>query len=430
MSRGRPRTTIGTFGQITVTVVGPRRHRAFTRYRDVDGRLRPVTATAGSARAAEAVLKRRLADRAGYGHGGVLSPASPFGDLCELWLADLELRDISEGTKDNYRDDLRLHVRPFFDSYTLGEITTGRTETFIKTERAVSYSRAKHSRTVLNQLFGFALRHDAIGRNPVEGTSPLPRPKHHVQAMTLSQVQAIRAAAARWRAEPGVMGPKPDGQVRDAIEILLGTSVRPGEVLALRPCDVDDRPRGMVIHVRGTIVNQAGRGTFRQDHPKTDASVRQLPVPEFAAVVIRRRLSQMKPEERETTIFHNRTGGPLTLHNFRRTFREFLVLANLQDSGITPRWYRRTGATVLSRGLGVDAAASFLGHTSKAVTEAHYIEPDRTIDFGPAEALELALRPVDPDGALLARPESDDEEDVLDQLLGDDERGDDERGAA
>lgn len=414
MSCGRPRTAIGTFGQVRVTDLGGR-HRALTRFRDLDGRLRKVTATARSARAAQALLKERLLDRTGYGVGGLLSLSSPFGDLVELWLADLELRDIGENTKDNYRDDLRLHVRPFFEHYTLGEITTGRVEWFLKAERAVSYSRAKHSRTVLNQLFSFALRNDAMARNPVEGTSALAKPKRQIQALTLEQVQAIRRAAASWRTGPGVKGPKPDGQVRDAIEVLLGTSMRPGEVLGLRPCDITDARRGMVAHVRGTIVYRKGKGTFRQNHPKTDASVRQLPVPEFAAEVLRRRISLLGPSERERTIFGNRCGGPLSQHNFRRTFREFLVLAGLADSGITPRWYRRTGATVLARGMGIDAAATHLGHTSKAITEGHYVEPDRTVDFAPATLLETTLRPLDPDGALLARSETDDEDE--DELL-------------
>ena len=92
------------------------------------------------------------------------------------------------------------------------------------------------------------------------------------------------------------------------------------------------------------------------------------------------------------------------------------MLAGLDDSGITPRWYRRTGATVLARGIGVEAAAAHLGHTSKAITEAHYIEPDHAIDFGPAEVLQRTLRPVDPDGTLLARPGTDEEEEVLDAI--------------
>jgi hypothetical protein len=64
-----------------------------------------------------------------------------------------------------------------FRHFALGEITTGRVERFLKSELALSYSRAKHSRTMLNPLFGFALRNDAIPRNPVEGASQLREPK-------------------------------------------------------------------------------------------------------------------------------------------------------------------------------------------------------------------------------------------------------------
>lgn len=177
MSGGRPRTVIGTFGAVTTLRIGTRRYRAWARYRDVDGRLRQVTATSHNANAAAAKLKQRLIDRPGSGRGGVLSLASPFGDLAELWLADLELRGIAANTKDNYRDDLRVHVRPFFENYNLGEITTGRVEWFLKSEAAVSYSRAKHSRNILNQLVTFALRHDALPRNPlaVDGGDGVPR---------------------------------------------------------------------------------------------------------------------------------------------------------------------------------------------------------------------------------------------------------------
>lgn len=148
MSGGRPRTAIGTYGEILVTPTA-RGFCAFARFRDLDGRLRPVQATARSQRAAVSLLKERMISRPGYGSGGLLRLSSPFGDLCELWLQDLEGQDLSEGTKENYRDDLRLHVRPVFESYQLGEISTGRVEWFLKTERAVSYSRAPvHSRCV------------------------------------------------------------------------------------------------------------------------------------------------------------------------------------------------------------------------------------------------------------------------------------------
>lgn len=71
---------------------------------------------------------------------------------------------------------------------------------------------------------------------------------------------------------------------------------------------------------------------------------------------------------------------------------------------------------MLARGIGVGAAATHLGHTSTVITESHYIEPDQSVDFGPARVLELTLRPVDPDGALLAQAETDREETLLDEL--------------
>jgi integrase len=409
---GRPHTKIGTYGQIGV---GRRagRFSAATRYRDADGRLRVVTARGPSQSAAQALLKERLLTRSGYGTSGMLSLSSSFSDLVALWQADLELQDLVDQTKENYRDDLRLHVMPAFQYFTLGEITTGRVERFLKSELAVSYSRAKHSRTMLNLLFNFALRYDAIPRNPVEGTSQLKKPKGAPEALTLQQIADIRQAAASWRTGPEVLGPKPDGQVRDILEVLLGSALRIGEALALRPCDVRDGPKGMVVEVTGTVILKTGQGAIRQPHPKTEHSVRRIALPEFSAIVLRERLAKMGPHEALRTIFANRKGGPFSPYNVRRTFRAFLELAGLDKTDITLRWYRRTGATVVARGSSAGAAATFLGHGSVAITEGHYIEPDRTVDYGPAALLERTLRPNDADDALLRRIMTTDEEDLL-----------------
>ena len=191
--------------------------------------------------------------------------------------------------------------------------------------------------------------------------------------------------------------------------MLLGTALRTGEVLALRPCDITDGPHGMLAHVCGTVVQRKGAGAVRQEHPKTEASIRRVPVPEFAAEVLRRRLGALGDAGRDRTVFANRTGGPLSPYNVRRTFRDFLKLAGLADSGISLRWYRRTGATVIARGMGTEAAAAFLGHSSTTITEGHYIEPDRSIDVTPASHLERTLRPDQPDGALLLMPPAEGE---------------------
>ena len=422
MRTGRPRTPIGTHGAVNTRRDGGR-VVAETRVRDLDGRLRQVRASGPTAAAARTRLRERIRERPSLPSSGVLRPTSSFADLADLWLADLELRDLAGNTKENYRTCLRLHVRPAFEHYTLAEVTTGRVEWFLAKQAKVSPSQAKQTRTMLNMLFGYALRHDAIARNPVEGTSQLRRAKTTPQALTLEQIAAIRAAAAKWRSEPGLPGPRPDGQVRDIIEVLLGTAMRPGEVLALRPCDIEDLPAGMIASVNGTVVQRKGSGAARQPRPKTDASTRRIPVPEFAAHVLRRRIADMPRSATTRTIFASRNGGPLSPYNVRRTFRDFLQIAELDGSGISLRWYRRTGATVIARGLGTDAAAAFLGHTSSVITEGHYIEPDRAVDRMPASHLERTLRPAKPDGSLLANRPADREDELLAEV--DRERDDD-----
>lgn len=133
MSGGRPRTVIGAYGTIRVRRRGSS-FIAITRFRDADGRLRRVTGAARSESAAKARLRERLVDRPAYASGGLLDLSSSFTDLTALWLEDLELQNLSSGTKENYRDDLRLHVMPHFAHFALGEITTGRVEWFLRSE--------------------------------------------------------------------------------------------------------------------------------------------------------------------------------------------------------------------------------------------------------------------------------------------------------
>ncbi len=126
----RPRTPVGAYGSIAVRRRGDR-VIAETRIRDADGRLRHVRVTARSAAQARQVLKERLLDRPTFGSTRVLTPKSTFADLAEVWLADLAIQRLAEGTKQNYRDQVLLHVLPAFEHYTLAEITAGRVEWFL-----------------------------------------------------------------------------------------------------------------------------------------------------------------------------------------------------------------------------------------------------------------------------------------------------------
>ncbi|TSD64206.1 phage integrase central domain-containing protein [Aeromicrobium piscarium] len=230
MSAGRDRLQIGTYGDVHTTRTSAGTVRALTRYRDWDGEVRKVTATAGNARAAKRALREKLVRRAeSSGFGAELSSESTVAELAEAWLEGVRTRsDLADGTKDVYRRELNSLVLPTFKKLRLYEVTVGRVDQFLKRQALVSDAYARHSRSALKRLFDFALRRDAIRSNPVSGTARLAaandkKPK----ALSLEELDQVRHAVSVWRTGAGVMGPKPDGQVRDVIEVLLGTSEPP-----------------------------------------------------------------------------------------------------------------------------------------------------------------------------------------------------------
>jgi hypothetical protein len=270
----RPRTPIGTFGEIDFRTNPNGSVRARTRFRDDDGQLRPVEATGPSPKAAERNLKEKIARRGHYATGiGELSPDTTFAKLVEVWLEYLDLEDrIAASTRELYERDMRTLVMPTFERYTLREMSISKIDRFLKARAKVSYSRAKHSKVVLNLALGLALRYEAIPRNPVVGTARLRRPPSMAMALTITQVEAIRHAVGTWRRGSGLSGPKPDGQLEAINEVMWeprlasvkcwrSASVTWTSPARLRPC------------------GSAARWFLRPASPPTDKTIRKPPSP-------------------------------------------------------------------------------------------------------------------------------------------------------
>lgn len=386
---GRRRTPIGTFGTIYFEKLPSGQVRARTRYRDDDGQLRRVSAAADTQKAAERSLKEAIAARASRTTYTEVTPDSSFKRLVELWLDDLDLENkVADSTRALYERNMRQLVMPAFENYTLREITTGRVDRFLNTlAKSKSYSTAKQAKTVLNLALGLAVRYDALRENPVRETARLNKPPSQAKALTVDQIDVIRTAAHQWRREPGLCGPPPDGQLEQIIDVMLGTSARIGEVLAIRKCDVDVTSSPATVRICGTIVSPAGKPTHRQAHPKTASSIRTVSVPSWTAAVLRERLVRVSSEDVEHLIFFTRNKTPLTTNNVRRRLRA--VLDGTGVEGVTPHSFRRTVATFLDRAGGADLAAEMLGHSSSEITKAHYIEPDEAVNPVTAEILEV-----------------------------------------
>lgn len=384
----RPRLTVGTFGEIGYSLAGSGRTVARARYRDWDGKTRIVQATGETARAAERALKAKLSERSLFQPSStVLTPDSPFPDLVAYWLEELDLEDrLAKRTRDLYERNMRTLVVPAFRNLTLREIGVARCDHFLKQLAKQSYSRAKQARVVLRLALALAVRHEVLPRNPMDHVARLHRPASVPDALTPAEVNAIRTAIALWEAAGSSSGPKPDGQLGAIVEVMLGTSARIGEVLAIRRCDVDVTGETPSIRIAGTIVSPRGEPTVRQDHPKTAKSRRTVAIPSFTAEAVRRRLARRGDTSPDALLFCSREGTALMTNNVRRQLRHVMDLAGI--TGITPHTFRRTVATAINGEAGVDLAAELLGHTDPKITIQHYIRRNEMVNPATADMLD------------------------------------------
>ncbi|GAA1764557.1 hypothetical protein [Agromyces humatus] len=135
---GRGRLEIGTHGDISTIRTGHGKVRAEARYRDGDGMIRKVTASAGTAKQAKQNMRLKLQRRnTATGFGVALSPESTVAELAEAWMEDVlaafrprggnQVKDVIEvmlrSTSDRIGESLALRKCEIDDTVSPMQVT-------------------------------------------------------------------------------------------------------------------------------------------------------------------------------------------------------------------------------------------------------------------------------------------------------------------
>jgi integrase len=369
MGRGRPPTSLGTWGTIRTTRVREGVYRARTRIRDRDGVTREVTATGTTIAAAERALREKLVDRATPTQQAITVDTT-IATLAALWLTFLRDEGRIEGTTINeYKRVLDKVVIPELGGLRLREVTTSRLDLFLVRLRATSVSRQRKTKVVMGAMLGMAVRHDALAVNPVQQTSRIHRERSETRSLALEDLTTVREALRAWTAKQRP-GPKASSDMADIIDLMLATGARIGEILAVRWVDVALDATRPNLTINGTIKTEPGKGTYRKPSPKSDASVRTVVLPDFAIAVLKRRQSAAR-ENPNGAVFPTRNGTWQQVNNVERRWRQIR-----KDTGldwVTPHTFRKTVATLISERVDAETASQQLGHSSPAITREFYI---------------------------------------------------------
>lgn len=382
----RQKLMVGTYGEISCFKLKNGTWQARARYCDVDGVVRQYRKNGETKNKARTNLKAFFVEHTGTFGDGALAPTDTVQDLLELWFEKMEQTEggPSAETLGYYRSHLRWvldrdktdqpigayqlrHVRPVIIQAALDS-------------SGVSADMRKRIRSVLVRAFNMAIFHEAINGNPATAVPSVPVPRSKKKPVAVKDLDAVRAAIREWADAEKRNGPKsPD--LPDIVEMLIATGMRIGELLALRWSDIeltppperrDDETWFPWLMVNGQITSKGKR----VDYGKTDAAIRPIALPDWAAALLRRRKVAQPPNDLDA-VFITRNGTWHYTTNIQGRLRHIRHLVDYQDIAalrdVSPHSFRRTVATEIDEVYDAEAAMHHLGHTSKTVTERHYI---------------------------------------------------------
>lgn len=379
----RPPLPLGTWGTITRTEVSPGRWRARAKYRDWDGRTRPVERFGKTGAAAERALKEALRDRAKPTDDiSDITRDTTLTDLAALWITKREAEGkLAQGTIDNYNEIIDTVIVPAVGAVRVGEATVGRLDAFIRAVESPNYARL--ARVVLSGMMKLAAQHDAITHNPVADTTRRTADPKPPRALTIAELQQLRVRIATWSGGNVRGGPPRGLDFPDLADCLVGSGGRISEVLAFQKSAIQwaDGDTPAMIRITGKVDK---RGVF-VPQAKSDGAMQWLPMPDFMVAAVKRQIARNLPTDELGLLFPSRTGGPRRTSNIRRQLRAARSTIVYDENGepdgpedlfdwVTPHVFRKTVATIIEGVEGMDAAAGQLGHSSPEITRRHYVQ--------------------------------------------------------
>lgn len=289
-------------------------------------------------------------------------------EWAEIWLEEYKRPNINSTTYLTYEHQLRNHFSKPLGDYRLRDLTTIQLQTHINTiDRNHSRALARAIKSRITSCLKKAVDIGLIDKNPAIGTELSKTRNNAVRALTKEEQGKL---VDRCRRE----------EYANIILFLLTTGLRIGEATGLTWDNVNLENR--TIAIAQIMVEEHGSPRL-QPYPKTDNSVRTVPLSDDAYAILKEREEINDPDNNILNlVFYSSTFNFRTLSNFRRYFDRLVEEAGIERK-LTPHMLRHTFATrLIEQGANIKAVSQLLGHAKVTTTLNIYTEvfDDEKID--------------------------------------------------
>lgn len=282
-----------------------------------------------------------------------------FRDYAETWLSAQVHR---EATATLYRSHLERHAYPVLGDRPLGSVLRTTVQGFVKGltvddpdsgRRALSPATIGVVYTVVASVFRAAVRDRKLAATPCDGISLPQVAKARVQPLTTAQVD--------------LLGEHVPAELRALVILAAGTGLRQGEALGLTRDRIRLLGKNPAITIDRQLVTLAG-GQTAFAPPKTEASVRTIPLPRVVVAALNDHLA--RHDVGESDLLFTLQGKSITRQRFGHVWRPAAKAAGLSEAtGTGMHALRHYYASLLIRyGESVKTVQGRLGHKSATET--------------------------------------------------------------
>jgi len=289
-----------------------------------------------------------------------------YKEWLKVWLENYAKLTVKNRTCARYAEIIKCHINPVLGDYeleTLDSITLQKYITNLmehgnlRTGKALSANSVNAIITVLQGSLRVAYKLKMIKDNLADN---LIRPKScekQVQCFSVEEQKKIEEAALNGK-KPYMFG----------VVICLYTGLRIGELLALRWTDIDFAEN--VMHITKSCHDGTRQdGTFGKiiDTPKTESSVRDIPIPKDLIPILK---SYKKKSCTSWVISDGQR--EMTTRRYQRNFDSMLCKLGIPHHGFHA--LRHTFATrAVECGVDIKTLSEILGHKNTSITLNRYV---------------------------------------------------------
>ena len=245
----------------------------------------------------------------------------------------------------------------------IGTISAEDCEDYVEevTHKGCALTTIKKQILIVTAPLRYAYAHKQIAYNPSADLKPpskanVKKAKKKVIAYDKEEQKKLRAVLETHKREAYA-----------AIDLMMETGLRPGEVLALDWDDIFLERKRLQVHK--TVVNLANKKrSYVQDSPKSETSDRPVPLSPRAIEI----LQYLKSHSTRDYLFSNAGGGRLSYESLR-----YQCMLACKDAGVKYHGlhvFRHTFATnQFYKGTNVKILSKMLGHSETSVTYNIYV---------------------------------------------------------